>query len=130
MKGSRTMSDVQLGAETRKPGFHSTQLIDAIKACIAKGDKASEKAEQFYIAAGQHLRTLKAAHVEDGGSWAEWEELLKERVGIGKSRASELMQIADGRKTADDVRAITAKRTRKSRKRSPLRSGETHKPVK
>lgn len=38
------------------------QLITTIKAHIAKGDKASEKAEQHYIAAGQHLKTLKAAH--------------------------------------------------------------------
>jgi hypothetical protein len=74
---------------------HGT-LIRAIKAHIAKGDKAKDKAEQHYIAAGQHLKTLKAGH---GGSWAEWEELLKTKIGIGKSRASELMRIADGRKT-------------------------------
>ena len=72
------------------------QLIQTIKAHIAKGDKAKDKVEQHYIAAGQHLKTLKGQH---GGTWTEWEALLKEKIGIGKSRASELMQIADGRKT-------------------------------
>jgi|SRR6516164_6890393 len=67
--------------------MNESQIIAAIKAHIAKGDKAAEKSEQHYIAAGQHLHTLKAEH---GGTWAEWEKLLKTKVGIGKSRASEL----------------------------------------
>src|SRR5262245_56768871 len=101
---------------------HGT-LIRTIKAHIAKGDKAKDKAKQHYIAAGQHLKTLKASH---GGSWAEWEELLKTKIGIGKSRASELMRIADGTKTVEQVRADTADRTAKTRalQSSPLRSGE------
>ena len=86
-------------------------LIKTIKAHIAKGDKAADKAEQHYIAAGQHLKTLKAEHA---GSWSEWEELLR-RVGIGKSRASELMAIADGTKTLAEVRATTAERTAKAK---------------
>jgi hypothetical protein len=103
--------------------MNEAQLVKTIKAHIAKGDHASEKAEQHYITAGQHLKTLKATH---GGSWAEWEELLKTKVGIGKSRASELMRIADGRKTVEQVRADTAERTAKTRalQSSPLRSGE------
>jgi len=103
--------------------MNESQLIQTIKAHIAKGDKAKDKAEQHYIAAGQHLKTLKASH---GGSWAEWEELLKTKIGIGKSRASELMRIADGRKTVEQVRADTAARTAKTRalQSSPLRSGE------
>jgi len=103
--------------------MNELQLIQTIKAHIAKGDKAKDKAEQHYIAAGQHLKTLKASH---GGSWAEWEELLKTKIGIGKSRASELMRIADGRKTVEQVRADTAERTAKTRalQSSPLRSGE------
>jgi hypothetical protein len=96
------------------------QRWKAIKACIAKGDKAKRKAEDFYITAGQHLNALKAEHT---GTWAEWEIKLKIRAGIGKSRASELMQIADGIRTLEQVRANTAERTRQARI-SPLRSGE------
>jgi hypothetical protein len=65
-----------------------SQLVRLIKVHIEKGDQAQDKAEQHYIAAGQHLKTLKAQHE---GTWAEWEKVLK-KVGIGKSRASELMQ--------------------------------------
>jgi hypothetical protein len=101
----------------------SEQLIRTIKAHIAKGDKAKDKAEQHYIAAGQHLKTLKAQRDVASGTWTEWEALLKTKIGIGKSRASELMQIADGRKTVAGVRADTAERTRQARI-SPLRSGE------
>jgi hypothetical protein len=103
--------------------MNESQLVQTIKAHIAKGDKAKDKADQHYIAAGQHLKTLKAQH---GGTWAEWEALLKEKIGIGKSRASELMQIADGTKTLEGVRADTAERTAKTRalQSSPLRSGE------
>jgi FtsZ-binding cell division protein ZapB len=99
------------------------QRWKAVKACIAKGEKAERKAKDFYITAGQYLKELKAEHT---GTWFEWEIKLKERAGIGKSRASELMQIADGTKTVEQVRADTAERTAKTRalQSSPLRSGE------
>src|SRR5215831_14476240 len=98
-----------------------TQLIGLIKEHIAKGDKAADKAEQHYIAAGQHLKALKAAH---GGTWAEWEELLKTEVRISTGRASELMQIADGRKTLEQVRADTNGRKIEHRKVSSFRNEE------
>ena len=97
-------------------------LVHTIKVHIAKGDQAREKATQHYIAAGQHLKTLKAAHT---GSWAEWEKILKDKIGIGKSRASELMLIADGTKTVEEVAAATTERSKKHRALSPLRNGET-----
>jgi hypothetical protein len=106
------------------------QLINAIKVHIAKGDEAKDKAEQHYIAAGLHLTTLKTLHDGRGGTWAEWEQLLKTKIGIGKSRASELMQIADGRKSVEEVRersnessAASHAKTREL-SRSPLISGE------
>ena len=43
-------------------------LIKTIKALVAKGDHAKAKADQFYIAAGEHLKTLKASHDKRGGS--------------------------------------------------------------
>jgi hypothetical protein len=101
----------------------SEDLIKTIRTHIEKGDKAAEKADQHYIAAGQHLKTLKAQH---NGPWKEWEALLKDKVGIGKSRASELMAIADGRTTVEEVRADTAKRVAdsKARLKSSASSGE------
>jgi hypothetical protein len=106
--------------------LNESQLVRTIKAHIAKGDHAAEKSEQHYISAGQHLKTLKSQHEDAGGTWAQWESILREKIGIGKSRASELMQIADGRKTVERVRTETAERTAKTRalRSSPLRSGE------
>jgi hypothetical protein len=97
------------------------QLVRAIKAHIERGDKAKDKADQHYVAAGLRLKELKESH---GGTWTEWEELLKTKIGIGKSRASELMQIADGRKTLVEVREAGAARIREHRESSPLRNGE------
>jgi hypothetical protein len=104
-----------------------SQLVQTIKAHIAKGDKAAEKSQQHYVAAGQHLKTLKAQH---SGSWAEWEQLLKAKIGIGKSRASELMLIADGTKTVEKVHEDTAGRTAKTKARlkSSASSGENVEP--
>jgi len=104
----------------------NNQHWSAAKECIAKGDKAAAKANDFHITAGQHLKVLKAAHDESGGTFAAWEALLKERVGIGKSRASELMQIADGTKTVEGIREATAEKVRQIRahKSSPVRTGE------
>jgi chromosome segregation ATPase len=94
----------------------------AVRECVKRGDKAKRKAEDFYITAGQHLNALKAEHT---GTWAEWEIKVKERTGLGKSRASELMQIADGRKDVEGVRAEKAEVMRKLRAQpSPPRGGE------
>jgi hypothetical protein len=94
----------------------------AVREHIAKGDQAKAKAEQHYITAGQHLAALKAEHI---GTWAEWEVLVKEKAGIGKSRASELMLIADGTKTVEQVQERAAKSMRQSRAHtSPQRCGE------
>ena len=83
-----------------------------IKAHIAKGDKAMEKADEHYKAAGIYLKELKAEH---GGTWAKWETLLKSKVGISTGRASELMQIADGRKTVGELREADAAKHRRIR---------------
>jgi hypothetical protein len=101
--------------------------LKAIKVCIEKGDKAKQKEDDFYIAAGQHLKTLQAAHKERGGTWAEWEALLKGKCGIGKSRASKLVQIAESRKTVEQIRERASESMRDGRAKqiSPQRCGET-----
>ena len=128
-KAQRAQEKAKKAATEAKPVIAAVhpasqdQRWKAVKECIAKGDKAAAKAEDFYITAGQHLKALKAEHT---GTWAEWEALLKERIGIAKSRASELMQIADGTKTVESVRADSARRVRETEKRkkiSPLASG-------
>jgi hypothetical protein len=99
------------------------ELAKTIKALVEKADKAKEKAEQFYIAAGLHLITLKAEHK---GTWTEWEKLVKKKCGLAKSRASELMRIAGGHTTLAEVRSNKAESVRNVRTGSPLRSGVSH----
>jgi hypothetical protein len=109
-------------------GLDEEQRWRAVKVCVAKGDKAKQRAQDFYITAGQHLNALKAQLDKAGGKWAEWEVLLKKKAGIAKSRASELMAIADGTKTVEQVRAQGAERKakhlEKAKEISPFRNGE------
>ena len=100
-------------------GADQERLISTIKAHLDRGEKATAKAEQHYIAAGQHLAALKAGHA---GTWKEWEALLKAKLNISTGRASELMQIADGRKTAEALADASTDRSRKHR--SSLRNEE------
>src|SRR5262249_53481599 len=96
--------------------MNESQLIRTIKAHIAKGDKAKDKAEQHYIAAGQYLKQLK----DDCPDQKTFLEKVEREIGIGKSRTYELLQIGDGRKTVTKVRADTAKRTADTKARLKL----------
>jgi hypothetical protein len=98
-----------------------SQLVRAIKAHIAKGDKAAEKSEQHYIAAGQHLKTLKAQMPRG----LKWEAYLEELgIHVGRRRADELIQIADGRTSIAAVRERNADAAREHRERLALRNAE------
>jgi hypothetical protein len=91
------------------------QRIKEIQELVKKGDKAKDKAEQYYATAGLHLKSLR----EDSPSKAAWENLIKSKCGLGTSRAYELIQIADNRKTVTEVRSVKAERMRKLRSRPP-----------
>ena len=94
--------------------MNEAQRCKAIKAYISKGDHAKEKAEQYYISAGQHLHALR----ETCSSKKSWEEVLRKRCDLSTGRASELMQIADGRKTQAEIREADKERKRITRQRS------------
>jgi len=95
--------------------MNESQLARAIKAHIDKGDKAKDKAEQHYIAAGQYLKQLK-----DGHSQAGFLKIVQEKIGIGKTRTYELLAIADGTKTVEQTRGET--NVRKVKHRQSVRS--------
>jgi hypothetical protein len=99
------------------------QLCQTIKVLIDKGDQATEKAEQFYISAGQHLKSLREDKTK-----TEFEAVLKQRKLVGLSRAYELMKLADGTRSLGQTRAMTDQRQKKHRKnkRRPLRHGQTN----
>jgi hypothetical protein len=89
--------------------MNETQRVKAIKALVEKGDKAKDKSDQYYTAAGIHLKALK----ETGIRTAAWEKLVRDKCGIGRSRAYELIAIADGRKTVAKLRLTKAESMRK-----------------
>jgi hypothetical protein len=94
-----------------------TTLCKTIETLISKGDHAAKKADQFYTAAGQHLAELKERCPD------EWLQYAKEKIGISRSRAYELMQIGDGKRTLVQVRESTRQRVENHRSR-PLRNGQ------
>jgi hypothetical protein len=66
---------------------------------------------------GGHILAIKAAVPN------EWETVVKVRCGISRSRAFELMRIADGTKTAEQTRRETNARKIKYRANQAVRSG-------
>src|SRR5215813_653957 len=91
-------------------------LVRYIRAHIKQGEKAKEraeqardKAEQHFIAAGRYLTALKITYAP---TWQHWETILKIKVKLSTSRASQLMQLADGRKDLRQIRDATAQRVK------------------
>ena len=87
-------------------------LARRVKVLIEKGDRAAEKAEQFYKAAGIHIRQIKEQSLDN------WETVVREQCNIGRSRAYELMAIADGKTTLEKVRAGSNERKKVHRAKS------------
>jgi hypothetical protein len=91
-------------------------LARRVKALVEKGDRAAEKAEQFYKSAGLHIKEIKQKYSE------HWEIIVRDRCGLGRSRAYELMAIADGRTTLERVRAGATERQKIRRAKSSVTS--------
>jgi hypothetical protein len=83
-------------------------LVRYIRAHVRKGEAARERAaqnhkksEDHFIAAGQYLTMLKVTYAP---TWQHWEALLKIKVKLSTGRASELMQLASGKKDLQQIR--------------------------
>jgi hypothetical protein len=98
-------------------------LVRYVKAHVRKGEQAKDKAEQHFIAAGRYLIALKVSYAP---TWQAWEVLLRVKVGLSTGRASELIQIADGRKSVQEVRDATTQRVKalRANRSSSLRNEE------
>lgn len=81
-------------------------LAATIKARVEAGDKSAEKAADHYRAAGLQLVEAKKRIAENGGKFADFVY----ECGIGRSRAYELIGIANGTKTVAGIRATVAER--------------------
>jgi hypothetical protein len=75
-----------------------------INALATKLERAENKVEQYQVSIGQHIAAIKKAQPDD------WQEIIKAQCNLGRSRAYELLAIADGTKTPAQVRADTNQR--------------------
>jgi len=102
--------------------FNAYHRAKRIKENIAAGDKACVDAEERYMSAGQDLKVLKEAMPPN----TTWPVYVKKMVGIGKSRANELIAMANGTPAAE-VKAKNRARQQKFRDNQddnwPLRNG-------
>jgi hypothetical protein len=96
------------------------QLAASIRAHIEMGDEANltadlsmDEAEQHYKAAGLCLKALKKQKPKA----VSWENFVKSYCGISRARADELIRIADGKDTLEQVRGDNAERNRRYRER-------------
>jgi len=81
--------------------------LDAVgrqaKAHIDAGDKAKDRAEQQYLAAGLYLMAAKVRVQRTKG--LTWPLFLREHCPVGRRRADEIIMIADGRTTIQGLNA-------------------------
>jgi hypothetical protein len=103
-------------------------LVRAIKDGLRKIDEHHRKIEEQEIKrdereveVGRALQVLKAQKPKG----IKWEQYLEEcGIEIHRSRADQLIRIAEGRTTVEEERADSAERVAKSRADLPIRIGE------
>ncbi len=105
-------------------GLPITQLGSTIKAHLMSADRHIAKSDEHYKAAGLHLieakDRIKAG--EYAGKFGRF--LMLECNGIGDSRAYELIAIAKGTTTLDEVRERAREGMQRSRARAAAAAAE------
>jgi hypothetical protein len=102
-------------------------LGSQIAAHVTAGDRAHEKAEQHYKAAGIHLIEARAriALRKD----LTWTAFLIGHCGLKKARSYELIALAEGKTTLEELRQQKAASMARSRvakqEKSPQRCGQS-----
>jgi hypothetical protein len=89
--------------------------IQSINALIRKLRHAKNKVEQYHFSIGRHIAAIKTARPDD------WQDVVKTECNLSRSRAYELMAIADGSKTIEQTRDQV--NARKIKHRKSVRSG-------
>jgi len=88
--------------------FDPIAVGDKIAGYLAEADKAKG-------AVIEHSKVAGALLVEVAEKHPKYLESICSRIHLGRSRLNELMQIAGGRKTAEEIKANTQKRVAKCR---------------
>jgi hypothetical protein len=87
------------------------KLGKEVASLYEKRCKAADKVEQYDIAIGLHL--IEVDKATDKGGFHKFQQLFCPQ--LGKTRANELLQIACGKKTEEEVKAATRERVKKHR---------------
>src|SRR5262245_32041965 len=101
------------------PNRDLEQLGKEILARIVKGDQAKQRSEDLYLSAGRMLLDAKKLA-------PNFAAFLRDHCrGLGRSRAYELLRVAKGQTTTEEVRAKTNERKKKYRAntKATVRSG-------
>lgn len=105
------------------PEMDLPALGQTAHASIKRGDVSKQRAEDLYRSAGLYLIEAKkrVAKRKD----MTWPQYLLKHCNVGQSRANEIIMIADGRTSLEDVRERARDRMADVRRRqkSPERSG-------
>jgi hypothetical protein len=105
-------ADKLTAAQVEKACPHDLQKIgERITVHLTRAAKCDEKAEQHRVAAGQLLAQAKEA-CDDSGFDAFRERFFPD---LGRTRVYELLAIASGKKTPEEVRAASRERMVKHR---------------
>jgi hypothetical protein len=89
------------------------QIVRAIKSHVEKGDKATERAQEYYKNAGFLILELKKRFPK---KWAQ-------KSGLGRSRAHQLIAIAEGRSSLAELRADYAESNRRRQEKISMLHG-------
>src|ERR1700677_1163436 len=87
------------------------ELIKTVKALHSKVRQSEGKTQQLETTLGLNLKEAKERKPEG----VTWPDFVKEHFDFGRSRADELIQIADGRTTVQKTRAGKAASTANSK---------------
>lgn len=104
------------------PELPLDQLGAQAKAHIMSGDKAKEKVEQHYKSAGLYLIAARERVKNQGLHWVAW---LRENVRVAPSRAYEIIAIADGTKSLEEVREVERDKKREQRAKAKAENSGT-----
>jgi hypothetical protein len=93
------------------------------KARIEAGDKAKLRSEDMYRSAGLYLIEAKERVKRTKG--ITWPEFLLKYCPIGPRRADEIIMLADGRMSLEELRSVKAERERSRHVKTQRHGAET-----
>jgi hypothetical protein len=90
-----------------------TSLIEAINVNLTKAKDCADQAEKYYALAGAQLKQAK----DEKPKGITWPAFVRKHFNLSQQRADELIRIATGKITVEEVRAKDAEKHKKQRRK-------------